>query len=77
VRAFLLDKLNRSIDLCYSFAELFGGNQAVDRVRGQNVPKTGPTLDYLGTSSHLFTCDLPLIWISYVQKKLSPQKIGS
>ena len=31
-----------------SFAELFGGNQAMDRVRGQQVPKTGPTLDYLG-----------------------------
>ena len=31
-----------------SFAELFGGNQAVDRVRGQQVPKAGPTLDYLG-----------------------------
>jgi hypothetical protein len=30
------------------FAELFGGGQAVDRVRGQNVPKVGPTLDYLG-----------------------------
>ena len=34
--------------LAHSFAELFGGNQAVDRVRGQQVPKTGPTLDYLG-----------------------------
>lgn len=33
-----------------SFAELFGGNQGVDRVRGQHVPKTGPTLDYLGVS---------------------------
>lgn len=32
----------------YSFNELFGGGQAVDRVRGQNVPKVGPTLDYLG-----------------------------
>jgi len=31
----------------YRFAELFGSNQAPDRVRGQNVPKTGPTLDYL------------------------------
>lgn len=34
--------------LCCSLAELYGGNQAVDRVRGQQVPKTGPTLDYLG-----------------------------
>jgi len=32
----------------HSYAELFGGGQAVDRVRGQNVPKVGPTLDYLG-----------------------------
>ena len=30
------------------FTELFGGQQAVDRVRGQNMPKVGPTLDYLG-----------------------------
>ncbi|EED78399.1 predicted protein [Postia placenta Mad-698-R] len=33
----------------YRFAELFGGNQAVDRVRGQQMPKVGPTLDYLET----------------------------
>ncbi|KAF8719176.1 hypothetical protein AX14_013140 [Amanita brunnescens Koide BX004] len=31
----------------YRFAELFGGSQAVDRVRQQNMPKTGPTLDIL------------------------------
>ncbi len=30
------------------FAELFGGGQAVDRVRQQNLPKNGPTLDILG-----------------------------
>ena len=30
------------------FNELFGGGQAMDRVRQQNVPKDGPTLDYLG-----------------------------
>jgi dolichyl-diphosphooligosaccharide--protein glycosyltransferase len=29
------------------FAELFGGNQANDRVRGQQLPKVGPTLDYV------------------------------
>ena len=29
------------------FAELFGGTQASDRVRGQPLPKVGPTLDYL------------------------------
>jgi dolichyl-diphosphooligosaccharide--protein glycosyltransferase len=31
----------------YRFAELFGGQQPVDRVRGQHVPVQGPTLDYL------------------------------
>ncbi|KAH9940753.1 oligosaccharyl transferase STT3 subunit [Epithele typhae] len=34
----------------YRFAELFGGANAVDRVRSQQMPKTGPTLDYLGAS---------------------------
>ncbi|EGN91742.1 glycosyltransferase family 66 protein [Serpula lacrymans var. lacrymans S7.3] len=32
----------------YRFAELFGGSQAQDRVRGQIMPQTGPTLDCLG-----------------------------
>ncbi|KAJ7876262.1 oligosaccharyl transferase STT3 subunit [Mycena leptocephala] len=31
----------------YRFAELFGGGQATDRVRNQQVPKVGPTLDVL------------------------------
>ncbi|KAF7969385.1 hypothetical protein HWV62_27429 [Athelia sp. TMB] len=31
----------------YRFAELFGGQQATDRVRNQVVPKVGPTLDYI------------------------------
>ncbi|KAJ7089753.1 oligosaccharyl transferase STT3 subunit [Mycena belliarum] len=31
----------------YRFAELFGGGPATDRVRNQQVPKVGPTLDYL------------------------------
>ncbi|KAF7309468.1 hypothetical protein MIND_00317600 [Mycena indigotica] len=31
----------------YRFAELFGGGNALDRVRNQHVPKVGPTLDYL------------------------------
>lgn len=30
-----------------SFAELFGGNTATDRVRQQQLPKVGPTLDYV------------------------------
>ena len=36
--------------LSYRYAELFGGNQVSDRVRGQSLPKVGPTLDYLGMS---------------------------
>jgi dolichyl-diphosphooligosaccharide--protein glycosyltransferase len=32
------------------FNELFGGNPGTDRVRQQQVPKVGPTLDYLGLS---------------------------
>jgi len=35
------------IALFDSFAELYGGNQAADRVRQQHLPKDGPTLDYL------------------------------
>ncbi|KAF7289114.1 hypothetical protein HMN09_01359600 [Mycena chlorophos] len=31
----------------YRFAELYGGGAALDRVRNQQVPKVGPTLDYL------------------------------
>jgi len=31
----------------YRFAELFGGGQSMDRVRNQQVPKVGPTLDVL------------------------------
>ncbi|KAJ6624883.1 oligosaccharyl transferase STT3 subunit [Mycena sp. CBHHK59/15] len=31
----------------YRFSELFGGGQSMDRVRQQQVPKVGPTLDYL------------------------------
>jgi len=31
----------------YRYGELFGGQQAQDRVRGQALPKTGPSLDYL------------------------------
>jgi hypothetical protein len=31
------------------FNELFGGQQATDRVRNQKMPAVGPTLDYLGS----------------------------
>ncbi|CAL1714410.1 unnamed protein product [Somion occarium] len=50
----------------YRFAELFGGNQAVDRVRGQHVPKTGPTLDYLDEA---FTSENWIVRIYQVKKE--------
>jgi len=34
-----------------SFADLFGGGPAQDRVRGQVIPNPGPTLDFLGKLS--------------------------
>jgi len=49
----------------YRFAELFGGNQAVDRVRGQQMPKTGPTLDYLDEA---FTSENWIVRIYQVKK---------
>ncbi|RDX54101.1 oligosaccharyl transferase STT3 subunit [Lentinus brumalis] len=50
----------------YRFAELYGGNQAVDRVRGQQVPKTGPTLDYLDEA---FTSENWIVRIYQVKKE--------
>jgi dolichyl-diphosphooligosaccharide--protein glycosyltransferase len=50
----------------YRFAELFGGNQGVDRVRNQNVPKTGPTLDYL---EEAFTSENWIVRIYEVKKE--------
>ncbi|KAI0630896.1 oligosaccharyl transferase STT3 subunit [Trametes polyzona] len=50
----------------YRFAELFGGNQAVDRVRGQQVPKTGPTLDHLDEA---FTSENWIVRIYQVKKE--------
>ncbi|OBZ73701.1 Dolichyl-diphosphooligosaccharide--protein glycosyltransferase subunit stt3 [Grifola frondosa] len=49
----------------YRFAELFGGNQAVDRVRGQQVPLSGPTLDYLDEA---FTSENWIVRIYQVKK---------
>jgi dolichyl-diphosphooligosaccharide--protein glycosyltransferase len=34
----------------YRFHELFGGQPAQDRVRGQTLPQQGPVLDTLGMS---------------------------
>lgn len=50
----------------YRFAELFGGSQATDRVRGQQVPKTGPTLDYLDEA---FTSENWIVRIYQVKKE--------
>ncbi|KAF7798707.1 hypothetical protein EIP86_009931 [Pleurotus ostreatoroseus] len=50
----------------YRFAELFGGNQVVDRVRGQSLPKTGPTLDYLDEA---FTSENWIVRIYQVRKE--------
>ncbi|KAH9893188.1 oligosaccharyl transferase STT3 subunit [Cubamyces lactineus] len=50
----------------YRFADLFGGNQAMDRVRGQQVPKTGPTLDHLDEA---FTSENWIVRIYQVKKE--------
>lgn len=36
------------------FEDLYSGGQPMDRVRQQQLPKQGPTLDYLGVSSSPF-----------------------
>ncbi|KAI3611632.1 oligosaccharyl transferase subunit [Moniliophthora roreri] len=50
----------------YRFAELFGGSQAVDRVRQQQMPKVGPTLDYLDEA---FTSENWIVRIYQVRKE--------
>ncbi|KAF8997836.1 oligosaccharyl transferase STT3 subunit [Cyathus striatus] len=50
----------------YRYAELFGGNQAMDRVRQQQVPKVGPTLDYLDEA---FTSENWIVRIFQVKKE--------
>ncbi|KAK2467475.1 hypothetical protein APHAL10511_000330 [Amanita phalloides] len=50
----------------YRFAELFGGAQAVDRVRQQNLPKTGPTLDILDEA---YTSENWIVRIYQVRKE--------
>lgn len=49
----------------YRFAQLFGGGQAIDRVRGQNMPLNGPTLDYL---EEAFTSENWIVRIYEVKK---------
>ncbi|KAF8909266.1 oligosaccharyl transferase STT3 subunit [Gymnopilus junonius] len=50
----------------YRFNELFGGNPGVDRVRQQQVPKEGPTLDYLDEA---FTSENWIVRIFQVKKE--------
>ncbi|KAI0317226.1 Oligosaccharyl transferase STT3 subunit [Amylostereum chailletii] len=50
----------------YRYAELFGGGQAMDRVRGQQMPKVGPTLDYLDEA---FTSENWIVRIFQVKKE--------
>jgi len=51
----------------YRFAELFGGgSEAMDRVRQQQVPKVGPTLDYLDEA---FTSENWIVRIYEVKKE--------
>lgn len=49
----------------YRFPELFGPNAAVDRVRNQQIPKTGTTLDYLDEA---FTSENWIVRIFQVKK---------
>jgi len=49
----------------YRFAELYGGQPAQDRVRGQTVPAIGPTLDYLDEA---FTSENWIVRIYEVKK---------
>ncbi|KIM39622.1 glycosyltransferase family 66 protein [Hebeloma cylindrosporum] len=50
----------------YRFNELFGGQPGTDRVRQQQVPKVGPTLDYLDEA---FTSENWIVRIYQVKKQ--------
>ncbi|KAJ3850695.1 oligosaccharyl transferase STT3 subunit [Lentinula lateritia] len=50
----------------YRFSELYGGGNAVDRVRNQQIPKVGPTLDYL---EEAFTTENWIVRIYKVRKE--------
>ncbi|TFK69092.1 oligosaccharyl transferase STT3 subunit [Pluteus cervinus] len=50
----------------YRFAELYGGGPATDRVRNQQVPKVGPTLDYL---EEAYTSENWIVRIYQVKKE--------
>ncbi|KAF5335867.1 hypothetical protein D9757_015165 [Collybiopsis confluens] len=50
----------------YRFSELYGGGNALDRVRNQHIPKVGPTLDYL---EEAFTTENWIVRIYKVRKE--------
>lgn len=50
----------------YRFTELFGGQKAVDRVRQQEIPSPGPTLD---TLEEAFTSENWIVRIYKVKKE--------
>lgn len=54
-----------------------GGQQAVDRVRGQQVPKTGPTLDHLGELLIVPRCECGPDRSADRQTRRSPPRTGS
>ena len=66
----------------YSFPELFGGGQAVDRVRQQVIPNTPIQLNVIGesraTSKHgRLTDTFPPPLTPHLQRKNSLRKTGS
>jgi dolichyl-diphosphooligosaccharide--protein glycosyltransferase len=65
--------LTSILNIFTSFEGLFGGNPPTDRVRNQQLPLKGPTLDYLG--KHFNSLWHTFSWI--FQTKLSLQKTGS
>ncbi|KXN88003.1 Dolichyl-diphosphooligosaccharide--protein glycosyltransferase subunit stt3 [Leucoagaricus sp. SymC.cos] len=50
----------------YRFEDLYGGNQPMDRVRQQQLPREGPTLDYLDEA---FTSENWIVRIYKVKKE--------
>ena len=52
----------------YRYAELFEGQQPQDRVRGQSLPKVGPSLDYVDEA---FTSENWIVSFSFLVLFLS------
>ena len=64
------------LDLFGRFAELYGNQQAMDRVRNQAIPAQGPTLDYIGMSPYQVAVLSYIDCASRFQRRLSLQKTG-